>query len=219
MAQFVIIGLSTFGTVLARNLCSLGENVLVIDLNKEKIQTIKDAVTQAITADACDKKILEKLIKETDASVIVCLGDSLEQSVMVTYYLQQLGIRKIIAKANSEDQGRILRFLGASEIIYPERDMAVTMAHKLSNPALLENFPITKDYSIFEFLVPSKFIGSSLLSLRLRNEYGMNVLLIKQNNPPEETTAIVPGPDYILKKLDTIVALGTRKDFKRLPLD
>jgi trk system potassium uptake protein TrkA len=218
MGQFVIIGLSTFGDVLARTLYSLGENVLVIDADKDKIQEIKDNVTQAVVADAMDKKILEALIQETEATVIICLGDFLEQSVMVTYYLKQLGIKKIIAKANSQDQGKVLQMLGASEIVYPERDIAITIAHRLSNPALLEQFPLTKDYSILEIAVPSKFVGNSLISLKLRNEYGINVLLIKQN-VGGEATVVLPTPEYVFQKSDVMVTLGHKKDFNRLPVD
>ena len=108
MADFVVIGLSSFGSFLAKSLYSMGENVLVIDENKDKIQETKDFVTQGITADASDRKILERIVINENVTVIICLGNKFEKTVMVTYHLKQLGITKIIAKANNEDQGKVL---------------------------------------------------------------------------------------------------------------
>lgn len=216
MAQFVVIGLSTFGKVLAAKLYSLGEQVLVLDQDKEKIQQMKDSVSQAVVADAADRKILEKLIKETNATAIVSLGDKLEQSVMVTYHLKEMGVKRIIAKANSIDQGKVLQLVGASEVIYPERDMAVQMAERLSNPSLLGTFSLSKDYSIVEFAVIGKFVGKSLTELKLRNTYGINVLLVKQN-VKGEANVVIPPPDYVFQASDTVVALGNKKDLNNLP--
>jgi trk system potassium uptake protein TrkA len=218
MAQFVVIGLSAFGQVLAGKLYALGEHVLVLDLDKEKIQQIKDNVSQAVMADAADRKILEKLIKETNATAIVSLGDRLEQSVMVTYHLKEMGVKRIIAKANSGDQGKVLQLVGAHEVIYPERDMALQMAERLSNPSLLGTFSLSKDYAIIEFTVFAKFVGKSLAELKLRNTYNINVLLVKQN-ANGEAKVLVPPPDYVFTASDTIVALGNKKDLNNLPFE
>ena len=214
MANFVIIGVSTFGDVLARKLYSMGEEVLVIDRDKDKIQEIKNNVTQAIVADATDRKILEKLIGGEAATAIICLGDNVEESVMVTYHLRELGVKKIVAKANSVDHGKVLQLLGAAQIIHPERDMALRVAENLLMPHLLESLPLTKDYSIVEFAIPEKFIGKTLSELRLRNEYNVNVLAVKWTNGEE--ILVTPSADYLFKEEDTIVVLGHSKDIEKI---
>ncbi|MEW5693618.1 MAG: TrkA family potassium uptake protein [Candidatus Hydrogenedentota bacterium] len=214
MSEFVVIGLSTFGDVLARTLYKLNQEVLVIDRNKEKIQEIKDSVTKAVVADATEKKVLEKFIKGSEATIIVSLGDNIEKNVMITYYLKEMGIKRIYVKATSLEQGKLLRTIGATDVIYPERDMAVRTAETLANPNLLESLPLTNEYAIVEFAVPSQFIGKSLMELKLRNEYGIYVLAVKEVVP--EKIIVMPPPDYVFKDSDVLFILGKLSDIDRL---
>lgn len=214
MAEYIVIGLSTFGEVLARKLYSLNETVVVIDRNQDKIKATKDYVTQAIVADATDKTILKTLVQGNNTTVIVSLGKKLEESVMVTYYLQELGVKNIIAKTNTIDQEKVLQLLGANKTVHPERDTAIRLAEQMSNPNLLESFPLSNDFSIIEFAVPHKFIGKSLAQLKLRHEYQINVLAIKvlsTHNP-----IVIPPPDYIFTDSDIIVALGNKEKIRPL---
>lgn len=214
MANFVIIGLSTFGEVLARELYSLGEEVLAMDVNKEKVQEIKDSVTQAVVGDATDKKILEKLLTETEATVIVSLGDNFEEYVMVIYYLKELGIPRIIAKASTLDRERVLRMVGATEVIHPERDMAISMAERLKNPNLLKSVPMDENWSIVEFEVPKKFEGKSIAELKLLEKHKVNLLAIKQTENQKLFTN--PPLKYVLKPADILIVLGDKQTIHSL---
>ena len=212
MADYIIIGLSSFGAVLARELCVLGENVLAIDEDKDIVQEMKDQVTQAIIADATDKKILEKLVSDQKATVIVCLGDSMEKTVMVVYYLRQLGVEKIISKANNCDQGKVLQLIGATEIVQPEKDMALRLAERLHNPKLLDILPIGHDYAVMEISIPKNFVGKSLDDLKLRNDYRINVLAIKT----AADLVIVPDAKYVFQESEVLIALGTPEDINKI---
>ena len=206
MAVFMVIGLSNFGSVLAQTLYNLGEEVIVVDECKDRVQQMKDLATEAIIANATDKKILENLVKDTITTAIICLGDNLEQSIMICYHLKQLGVKHIIAKSRNEDMDKVLSLLGADEIINPEKDMALRLAEKLHNPKLLEIMQLGQDYVIMEVAVPQLFIGKSLEQLDVNKKYHVNILAIKHSVSGEFVT--VPRPDYIFADSDLLLVLG-----------
>jgi trk system potassium uptake protein TrkA len=179
MKQFVVIGLGRFGYNLAMALYRLNNQVLAIDSDKRTIEDIKDYVTEAVIADAKDLKILSEFIDKDVDGVIIATGSDIETSVLSVLYLKEIGVKHIIAKARSEDHGKILKALGVSEVIYPEKDIANRLAEKLSMSNLIAHIPLAPEYSIVEIATPESFYGKTLEELKLRNKYGINVIAIK----------------------------------------
>ena len=58
MKQFVIIGLGNFGYYLATRLYEMGHEILAIDKDPNRVQEIKDSVTQAVIADGTDRRVI-----------------------------------------------------------------------------------------------------------------------------------------------------------------
>ncbi|RPI18547.1 MAG: TrkA family potassium uptake protein [Ignavibacteriae bacterium] len=179
MKHFVIIGLGRFGYHLSTSLYRLGNQVLVIDLDKRVIDSIKDLVTEAVIGDAKDIKVLSDFIDDSIDTVVVATGASIEMSVLTVLNLKNLGVKHIVAKAKSEDHGRILRSLDVNEVIYPEKDSAYRLAEEMSISSLVAHIPLAPDYSIVEIVTPEKFYGKSLEELQIRKKYGVNVIAIK----------------------------------------
>jgi len=214
MRRFVVIGLGHFGFSVAKVLYEEGHEVLAIDSNKEIIQDIKDFCSQAILADARDKETLIALGLEDVDVAVISLGDQMEASILATLYLREIGIKEIITKAISEDHGKILRKIGASEVIFPEKDMAEKLARRLSAPNMMDYLPLTPEYGIMEIAPPSRFIGKSLADLKLRNKYGVQVIAVKELVP--ERMNLIPPPEFILKDSDSLVVIGRTEDLERL---
>jgi trk system potassium uptake protein TrkA len=116
MRKIAIIEMSSFGYFLCRAMAKHDNlSVMAIDNNEAKIDDVKPFVEKAVIADATDKEVLQSLgIAESDA-VVVSLNDKIDTSILVTYYLREVGVKEIIAKAMSEDHGKILNVIGASE--------------------------------------------------------------------------------------------------------
>jgi trk system potassium uptake protein TrkA len=127
--QFVVIGLGNSGYFLARHLTALGHDVLVIDSSPEKIQDITASVSQAVVADSTRKKQMASLPLNKVDSVVVCIGEDLEASLLTVLNLKELGVKHIIAKSSSPAHTVILEKLGVSDIFHPERDMSISLAH------------------------------------------------------------------------------------------
>ena len=206
MKQFAIIGLGNFGYYLATHLYEKGHDVLAIDKDPNLVQKIKDHVTQAVVADATDSKTMDSLsIHEMDAAV-VCIGTDLSASIHTTLILKDVGARRVYAKAITEPHGRILRKVGAQEILFPEKDLAISLAERLHNPSLLDYLPFFEGYSIIELKPKESFLGKELKELDLINKYGVQVIAIKK--AASGRLSMIPTGKHVLKGDEVMILLG-----------
>jgi trk system potassium uptake protein TrkA len=214
MKKFAVIGLGKFGHYLATGLYEKGHEVLALDKNSGSVQAIKDLVSQAVVTDATDRHALELLgIQEMD-SVVVCIGSVLSDSILAVFNLKDIGVKNIFAKSISEAHKRILYKVGATEVFFPEKDTAVSLAEKMHNPNMLDYLPFLEGYSIIELAVPNRFIGKSLQELNLINKFGILVIAIKEIVP--ERLNLIPKGKFILKDSDIMILLGTNEAFEKL---
>jgi trk system potassium uptake protein TrkA len=201
--KFAVIGLGSFGSNIAKTLYEKGNEVLAVDDNKEKIEEVKNFVSHAVHMDAADKENLQALgIKDMDV-VVVSLGPEMEASILTVLYLNEIETKRIVAKALTEDHAKILESVGATEVIYPEKDMAIKTALKLSAPNVLEYLPLISGFGIQE-----------IKEIDLRNKYGIQVIAIKELIP--EKTTFVPKADFVLKDSDILVIMGEDKQLEKI---
>ncbi len=212
MSRFAVIGLGRFGATLARHLYQAGHEVLAIDIDPERVQAMREDVTQAVVVDVRDKLRLRSLgLKDVDVA-IVSVGEQLESSTLAAFYLKEMGV-KVVARAVSVDHGRILEAIGTDEVIYPERDMAVRLADRLVHPNLLDYVALGQGYSVMEVAVPASFIGKTLMDLRVRNRYQVQVVAIR--DALTDTLNLLPDAQQVLKDSDVLVVLGARDDLEK----
>lgn len=204
MKSFAVIGLGLFGSWCARQLCSLGGEVLAIDRNPELVQQISGDVTSAVVADAQDKSVLKALGVEDCSCAVVAIGDDLAASVLVTMNLKELGVSYIVCKAHDETHRRVLEKLGADKVVIPEKEVAERLAHSLISPNVLEYIELSSDYGIVEVPAPRKWAGKSIKELNVRAKLGVNIIAVERNNQ----VSVSPAADYVIGKDDILVVLG-----------
>lgn len=214
MKQYAVLGLGNFGFYLASHLYEKGNEVLAIDKDQNRVQDIRDNVSQAVVADTTDRRAMETLgVKELDAAV-VCIGSVLSESILTVLNLKEIGVKQVIAKAISEPHGRILQKIGASEILFPEKDMAFSLAERLHNPNLIEYLPVLEGFSIIQLAPPKNFIGKNLRELDLINRFGVQVVAIKELVP--ERLNMIPTAQFVLKDSDIMILLGPSKALDKM---
>ena len=216
MKQFVVIGLGNFGLNIAKALAVRGNQVLAIDIEQNRVDEIKDDVAEAIIADAKNAKVLNEFITNAIDAVIICIGQNMEASILATHYLKQKNVKRIIVKAMNENHARILELMGADEVILPEKDMAISVAQKLSSANLLELIPLTSEFSIVEAAVPENFIGKSLKQLQLRSKYNLLVIAIK--DVMQNKFYLMPDAGFNLIPDSLLVIMGRREDIEKFRL-
>jgi trk system potassium uptake protein TrkA len=212
--KFAVIGLGSFGFNVAKTLYEKKNEVVAIDSDKEKIEAVKDFVSHAVQMDSANKENLEALgLKEMDV-IVVSLGPEMEASILTVLFLHELGAKRIVAKALTEDHAKVLEAVGATEVIYPEKDMAIKTALRLNSPNILDYFPLLSGISIQEIAPPEKFIGKSLKELDLRNKYGIQVIAIKE--VIAEKTTFIPKADFVIKDSDILIVMGEEKQLAKI---
>ena len=214
MKSFAIIGLSSFGFYLAKYLSENGHHVMVIDISEEKIEKAKIFADRAVIADASDKEALAGLgLQELDV-VVVSLGNEIDASVLVTLYLRELKVKNIIAKAITEDHGKILDIIGATRVVFPERDEAFRLAKTIESEYILDTMILGDGISIIETATPMAFVGRTLKELDIRNKYQIQVLVIKKLVP--ENIVLIPTGDHVLKDSDILILMGKDSDLEKI---
>lgn len=213
MKRFCVIGLGNFGYHVARALYESGHEVIAIDQSRDKVKRIQENCSYTIIGDAGNKEFLVgQGIGEMDA-VVVSTGDRSHLSTLITLYLKEMQVPRILVKAVSEDHGRILEKIGATQVIFPEKDMAAKVARGLTSPNILEFLPLTEDMSISEAAPPVRFIGKSLIEIDLRRKYNVTILGIKDVLTGHFSP--LPQATHIIKDSDILVLVGKAEDIDR----
>ncbi len=212
--QFAVIGLGNLGFYLASSLFEKGHEVLGIDIDEKKVQEIRDLVSRAVIADATDPQALKELDLKAMDAVVIGIGSNLNNSILATLNVKDEGVKRILAKAVSEAHGRILEKIGADEIFFPEKDLALATARRLDNPNVIDYLPFMEGYSIMELAPPSYFIGKMLKELDLINKYGIQVVAIKEMVPDQVT--MIPTGGFVIKPSDILVLLGPDRSIEKL---
>jgi trk system potassium uptake protein len=208
-----VIGLGQFGSELARELAKFAE-VLALDNNEDKVNAIANQVQRAMILDVRDFTGLSSLITPEFDEAIVSLGESLEASVLCTLHLKRIGVKTIRAKAASEDHSSILRAVGATETIFPERETAKRIAAQILNPNLLDFVPLGEGFEVMDVGIPDIFLGKSLKEIKLRERFGVFVIAVKELVPPR--FVFLPGPDFVVKPSDVLVMIGREVDLIKI---
>ncbi len=212
--QFLIIGLGRFGASVATTLTESGHGVVGIDQSEERTQRVSEEIADVIKCDATDADILESMGIPDYEAVIVCIGEKyIQNSILVTLLLKEKGAKKIIAKAGTKTQGRVLSKVGADTIVYPEKDMGERVARNLTSSNIIDFLEVSPDVSIVEIPAPKAVIGKNLIDLNLRNKYGVTIISIK--NSKNEIIS-PPDVDYKFQKDDVLTLIGTNRLLKKL---
>ncbi|MFZ5450799.1 MAG: potassium channel family protein [Thermodesulfobacteriota bacterium] len=211
--HLVVIGLGEFGSELARELAKQCE-VLALDRDENKVNAVVDAVQRALILDVRDFNSLSSVVTGDFDEAIVGIGESLEASILCTLHLKRIGVKFIHAKAKTEDQASILRAVGATEIIAPERESARRVAAQIINPNLLDFVPLEEDYRVMDVAPPDVLYGRSLEELNLRKNFGVFVIAIRELVPAR--FVFLPGPEFVIKPSDILVMIGREQDLMRL---
>jgi len=224
MRQYAVIGLGTFGFKLATTLVEMGGQVLAIDNNRDRVQEIKDLVTDAVVLDATDKAAMDSLDLTSLDMVVVSVGH-LEDSVLISLYLKEAGVSEIVVKALNADHVKILKLLGVSRVVLPEEEMAMRLAGSLLTPNIIEHIPLSPGHSIVEVKAPESFWGSTIGDLDIRKKYKVEVIALKKyvvsklegkETVDESKTRVVPSADELINSGDALVVIGKNEDIEKM---
>ncbi len=206
-----IIGLGRFGYALALELATSDADFIVLDRDEEKIRELREYTENAFIVKNLEKKTLEETGIQNCDIVVLCIGEQLDTSILTTLNLVSLGVPHVIAKARSAEHGEILEKLGA-EVVYPERDIAIRLAHRLEASTVLDYIQLSEKLNISKLTVPSEIVGKTVLETNFRGKYGVNIIAIENKTKIYETVM----PDYCFKESDILFVSGSKEGLNKL---
>lgn len=209
--EYGIIGLGRFGYALTKTLAAAGKEILAIDTIESRVKQVRSFTESAFVVGTLDKETLEDSGIQNCGTVIVCIGDSIDISVLTTLNVISMGVDRVIARAMSYEQGLILEKIGA-EVIYPENDMAVRLANKLMDSNIMESIELKGEVAITELKLNSKVANQTVQQANLRQKFNLNIIALERSG--QTTTEI--SPDCVLQADDNIVVVGQRSNIKKL---
>ena len=207
MKSVLLIGLGRFGKFIAIKLHSMGHQIMAVDTNEERVNSVLPYVTNAQIGDSTNEAFLSSLgIRNYDAC-IVAIGDNFQNSLETAYLLKELGAKKVIARASREIQEKFLLHNGADEVVYPEKQLASWTAIRCSSEHILEYIELDDEYAIFELAAPMEWVGKTIVQLDIRKRFGINVLGIRENGKLNMSIT----PDTMLCYDTSLLVLGHEK--------
>ena len=203
---YLVIGLGRFGSALCERLTEIGAQVIGVDKVRARVEEMSDKLQYAAQLDAMDEAALTKVgTKDVDVAV-VSLGEKTEGAIFITAILKELGVPRIIARANDELEARILSKVGAHQIISPESEMGQRTADLLENP-WMAHFVESTDGRLITGKIPPQpeMIGRTLKDLDLPRRYGCIVTLVERGSQ-----RIMPKADLMIEGDDKIWLFGEK---------
>ena len=216
--RFAVIGLGQLGTSIALTLASRGAEVVAIDQELDNVERIKDQVAYAVALDATDIKALQAQDIDRVAAAVVTIGGNFEALVLTTVVLQELGVERVIARAASDQQRAILTKLGIEEILSPEKKIGESVAKMLLQPSIKAFLSLSEEYEIVEVEAPAKVTGQTLVELKLRKKFNLNLITLKRKADTEDEPAHfigVPYPETKIQEGDILFIMGSREDIRQ----
>lgn len=208
---YAVIGLGRFGSAVASTLISLGQDVIGVDEDEDRVREMGEQTSNALQIDATDLRALRQAgINEADVAII-SIGENIEASLLVVMQVKEIGVPTVIAKAVTPLHGRILEKLGVSRVIFPEREMAERTARSLVIPNALDYIALSSDYSLIEVGVPAPFVDHTLRSIELRARHGLTLVALKRKVDGVEKTLVAPPADEVLRAGDILTLLGSNE--------
>lgn len=212
MKSILVIGMGRFGRHLALKMMELKNEVMIVDIDKDKIDELASQFTDAQIGDCTKETVLRSLGVNNFDICFVAIGENFQASLEVTSLLKDLGAKYVVAKAGRDIHAKFLLRNGADEVIYPEREMAEKVAIRYSAKNVFDYIELTHEYSVYETLIPEAWAEKSIGSINVRKKYHINILAIKNG----ESLMPLPGADYVFNRDDHILVIGKASEVFRL---
>ena len=211
MKSILLIGLSNFGTLIAKQLHDHGHQVLAVDRDEAKVNAALPFVTDAQIGDSTNEMFLRSLGINNFDVCIVTIGNDFQSSLETTSLLKELGGKMVVSRADREVQAKFLLRNGADEVINPEKQIAEWAAIRYASNHVLDYISLDEDHAIYEMEVPRDWVGKTIGQIDIRKRYGINIMAVKENGKMNLSVT----PETMLNENRTMLVLGERKSMQR----
>ena len=202
-ASFGVIGLGRFGSALVKTLAEAGQEVIAIDKDEQKVKAVRKYTDFAFVVESLTAETLEETGVQNCQTVTICIGETMDISILTTMLVIKMGVPRVISKANSQAHGEVLKLMGAT-VVYPEADMAVRMGRRLIFGNLVDYIALDDHIEVRRIQVGGVIVGKSVQSIDARRKYGINIIAIERDHQ----TMVDFSPQYEFAPGDIVTVIG-----------
>lgn len=216
MKSILLIGMGKFGQTLGQKLLDMGDEIMIVDKDEDKINALAPKYDSALIANCMNEESLKMMDIPSFDVCIVSIGDDFQSSLEVTSMLKDLGAKYVISKATTAIQKKFLLRAGADEVVYPDLDVSEKMAIKINSEKVYEFIELNDEYGIFDIAVPEEWYKKRIIDVDARKKHGMNILTIEKDNK----SIVTPDAQYqfdagdkmwVCGKTEQIIAFSNKK--------
>ncbi len=212
MKSVLVIGLGRFGRHLASKMQEMGNDVMIVDKDPEQVELMAGRFAECSIGDCTREPVVASLGVENFDLCFVTTGEDFQSSLVITALLKRHGARRIISKTTQDIQEELLKQIGASEVVYPEREIAERVAVRYNSDNIFDFIPLTEDVAMYEINTPPSWIGNTIVGVDVRKKHNVNIIAIKQG----ESILATPGASYVFRDGDHIMVMGRSSDVFKL---
>ena len=205
-----IIGLGRFGSALARTLAEQGAEIIVVDQDEAVVREMREYTDNAYVTSDLSRESLREMGFDECSCVAVCMGEKIDTNILTSLNCVSLGVGKVIAKAVSAEHGEVLEKLGV-EGVYPEHDMAVRLARRLTTKSAVEYIELRNEIEITRARVGASLAEKRVVESQIRRRYGLTIIAVET----EKETLVNIGPELVLHEGDLMILIGKSEDIRR----
>ena len=210
--SYAVFGLGRYGRAVAKELVDNGNEVIAVDDNQDVVNEVAADIPLCKCADVTDADVIARLgIADVD-TVIICMANSLEASVMAITLCKEAGVKNVIAKCGTEMHQKIMLRVGADQVVFPENESGIRLAKNLISSGFIDMISLSKDVSMIEIDVREEWVGRNLIELNLRKKYGFNVVAVKKG---EEVNVSI-NPEQALCADETLIVIANTAKLGKL---
>ncbi len=212
MKSFLIIGVGRFGKHLAKKLIDLGNDVVAVDKDAEKLERLNNLLTDSFVGDCTNEGVLRALGINNFDVCFVCTAEDFQASLEITAMLKELGAKFVVSTAKRDKQAGLLLKIGADDVIYADKQIAEKTGIRYNAKNIVDLIQITDEYAIYEIPTPATWLNKTIIEVDVRKIYKVNIIAVKNG----DYINAAPGPDYKFKVNDHIMIIGKQNDVFKL---
>ena len=211
--RFIVIGLGSFGSALARKLKENGIRVTGIDSDPVRVEACQEFLFEAVIGDATDRETLASLYVDRAEVIVISMGEDITRSLLATLHTRELKAKRVMVKGVTHEHGKLLKSLGVERVVFPEIEIAQQLADRLTYTSFLDFFSIDREYSFVEVAMPDSLSGKLLMESDLRRKYNLYVIGIK--DVMTNKLNMFPDGEFRLNDEQLLLLVGKELDLKK----
>ena len=209
---YAVFGLGRYGIAVAKELVENGREVIAVDNDEKIVNDVAAYLPVCKCADVTDAEVISRLGIGNIDTVIVCMANNLEASVMAITLCKEAGVKTVIAKCANEMQQKILLRVGADQVVFPENESGIRLAKNLLSSGFIDMISLSKDVSMVEIDIKDEWCGKNLIELNLRKKYGFNIVAIKRGNKVNVNI----NPEQVLDAESSLIVIANTSKLRKL---